>query len=38
MSDETIFSLIISISVGAFVGFVVHLLLEQSENNNKKRR
>lgn len=38
MTDETAFNLIISLSGGAFVGFVVHLLLEQSENNNKKRR
>lgn len=38
MDDDTLMHLIISVSIGAFCGFVVHLMLGDDDNNAHKKR
>lgn len=38
MDDETLMRLVISVTVAAFVAFVVHLMLGEDDGKNKKRK
>ena len=37
MEDETLMHLIISVSIGAFCGFVVHLMLGDDEKPKRRK-